>query len=358
MRISVTALFIVSLLVASAGVAQPASDVCGQCYLALEKDMLTEQLTEAEALAVLDIMTEDSWKSRDQKVDTGATFPIEGIPFKGNANWSDYQTARDQAFTYHKFTRNASRSLSLLIKKGNDRGYASFDHCVDVCGGKPGLYWWEAPSDIDIVHLKVYYEPSPSDKAVLPIKLTSTLSFGVAVEKGVPKEELFPPGTTIGPKAIRYVEVRRVNHAKVSGVVTGGPYSVAFLVPPPPPPAPPHQCNQGAGAWFVKPSQTSASQILSDGDTIEVVVGNACPFLTIELSWACKSGGNWSPATPQGGPIWTPIPTGAPDTVGYEKYVSVTWTQPAGRSGQVCQIKSLVNYLGSSKENSVGVVLK
>jgi hypothetical protein len=97
----------------------------------------------------------------------------------------------------------------------------AFARCVGICANRPALYAQPIASDGQEVQIQVLWINPPSDKAINPITVETTLRGGTVAN--VTKGFLFEAGSTFGPGQSKRVGVTRDSkQTTVAGEINGG----------------------------------------------------------------------------------------------------------------------------------------
>jgi hypothetical protein len=164
---SVVILFCYCVLLTATSSAIYASDFLGSpkdCAPALKQDLLAIVKTSDQRDAWLSSIDEDTFNKITHDVQTGATFPIEGIPVTGHGNYNDFNEQRTKTLHFDSHTSSDFQSYKELRLITNDIAYASYDKCIQVYAKQHiGFTAYPVKETRDFVFIDYHYEPPHED---------------------------------------------------------------------------------------------------------------------------------------------------------------------------------------------------
>ncbi|MGE3275690.1 MAG: hypothetical protein AB7O67_11300 [Vicinamibacterales bacterium] len=212
-----------------------AGGACDLCKAALEKDISTYSFTYYEALSFLEWLDESRWRQASHDGSLGATFPIQGVPVAFDAKYGDFETFRERLLQQTSWSQQTHKSYRKFEAFTAERGYDSFDRCVQACLNRPGIYLIPDPekSTPESILLEIFYNAPPGGT-----EATVTASRVVGA-KSPAAGELVKEETKIKPNGRVTVSLEPGPSGSMNGYLTvDQAYTGRFVWRAPQPPAP------------------------------------------------------------------------------------------------------------------------
>jgi hypothetical protein len=194
------------------------ADTCQEVLVQTHIDFNSDQTLK---LAWMKSIDSDEQFTKTQQAGIGATIPIDGIPFKGFANFSDFVSHRDHYLQQENYYLNTSDSRHLLINYLPDAAFPAWAECM----AQNNVAILAYPKDISDSALTVYLKyQAPTQINAPPARLTISTR-GNAGRGSPPYPNSIRPG-----QSLRSIYVRSPGQ-DFYFAVNAGVFSDSFRVP-------------------------------------------------------------------------------------------------------------------------------
>jgi hypothetical protein len=194
------------------------ADTCQEVLVQTHIDFNSDQTLK---LAWMKSIDSDEQLTTTQQAGIGATIPIDGIPFKGFASYSDFASHRDHYLQQENYYLNTSDSRHLLINYLPDAAFPAWAECM----AQNNVAILAYPKDISDSALTVYLKyQAPTQINAPPARLTISTR-GNAGRGSPPYPNSIRPG-----QSLRSIYVRLPGQ-DFYFAVNAGVFSDSFRVP-------------------------------------------------------------------------------------------------------------------------------
>lgn len=197
------------------------------CDAALKQDLISSKISENDFLNYLNIIDEESFNEIKHNGGLGIKFPIGDIPIGIDANYDDFNNWRTKKFTQTNFTSSKNTSVEYFQKITSERGYQSFDNCINRCLNKNGLFISVINSTEKDITLEITYKPAPTANGTLiPVKIADEK----VVMEGTTLSKLFKQNEQLSPNSTITKIITRPKNKTINGYINAGGYSANYRI--------------------------------------------------------------------------------------------------------------------------------
>lgn len=187
------------------------SQLC-DCASALREEVISIEATKEEILHYINTIDKKTYSETQLKGKINAVVPVENIPIGFDGSFEDFDRQRKSIFRSESFNYSINESIQFLRKRIPERGYESFDRCMDLCLGAEGLFLYIIDSDSNDIIIEVVYRGHATGGAIYPLQLTgSSIINGIVRGNEKNDTRIFLDGDSLAHGVKKHFIIRREN---------------------------------------------------------------------------------------------------------------------------------------------------